>query len=325
MLEENNFIAYGPVPSRRLGKSLGINNIPPKTCTYSCVYCQVGRTSKLQISRKDFYRPKKILNHVAKKVKEAKLRGESIDYLTFVSDGEPTLDNNIGEEINLLKSIGIKIAIITNGSLLWREGVRNDLYNADLVSVKIDAISNDVWRRINRPHGSLKIDEIFTGIIEFSQTFHGTLVTETMIVQEINSIPEELMKISDFISKINANKNYLAVPTRPPAENWVIPGSEYSLAVAHHLFREKSCNVEYLIGYEGNAFAFTGDVEEDLLSITAVHPMRKDAIKEYLTKAHTNWEAVEELIEAEKLIEVNYKDSTFYMRKFQQSKAHRSS
>ena len=325
MLEENSFIAYGPVPSRRLGKSVGINNIPPKTCTYSCVYCQVGRTSRLQISREDFYRPKKILSLVAKKVEEAKLKGESVDYLTCVSDGEPTLDRNLGKEIDLLKSIGIKIAVITNASLLWKEEVRNDLYNADWISVKIDAVSNDVWKRINRPHGSSKIDEILSGIIEFSRTFHGILVTETMIVQEINSIPEELIEIAGFISRVNANKSYLRVPTRPPAESWVKPGSEYTLAVAYHLFKEKSIDVECLIGYEGKAFAFTGDVEKDLLSITAVHPMREDAVKEYLNKANSNWEAIKELIDADKLIKAHYKDNTFYMRKFQHPKAHRSS
>jgi wyosine [tRNA(Phe)-imidazoG37] synthetase (radical SAM superfamily) len=316
MFEEDSLIAFGPVPSRRLGKSLGVNNIPPKTCTYSCVYCQVGRTSKLQIARKDFYKPEKILDDVEKKVKDAETKGESIDYITFVSDGEPSLDRKLGEEIDILKSIGIKIAVITNASLLWMEDVKKDLHNADLVSVKIDAVSSDIWRKINRPQGSLGIDEILSGILEFSDTFHGSLVTETMIVQELNSIPEELIKISDFISRVHAHKSYLAVPTRPPAEKWVTPGSEYALAVAYHLFTERSINVEFLTDYEGNAFAFTGNVEDDLLSITAVHPMREDAIKEYLAKAKKDWEVVQKLMEEEKFLKVHYKDNEFYLRKF---------
>jgi len=109
-------IAFGPVPSRRLGRSLGINNIPPKVCTYSCVYCQVGRTRTLQVKRCPFYEPDKIFKAVKKKVKDAQREGEAIDYLTFVSDGEPTLDADLGYEIDVFKSFGIKIGIITNVS-----------------------------------------------------------------------------------------------------------------------------------------------------------------------------------------------------------------
>ena len=111
-------IAYGPVPSRRLGRSLGINNIPPKICSYSCVYCQLGRTKKMQVDRTAFYEPQKLLKAVRYKVQKVRQRGESIDYLTFVSDGEPTLDINLGHAIELVKPLGIKIAVITNASLI---------------------------------------------------------------------------------------------------------------------------------------------------------------------------------------------------------------
>lgn len=110
-------IAFGPVPSRRLGHSLGINNIPPKTCTYSCVYCQLGNTINMPVERKNFYKVTDITQAVKEKVKQVKEKGEQIDYLSFVPDGEPTLDANLGQEIELLKSLGIKIAIISNASL----------------------------------------------------------------------------------------------------------------------------------------------------------------------------------------------------------------
>ncbi|MCK4471545.1 MAG: radical SAM protein, partial [Anaerolineae bacterium] len=116
-------IAFGPVPSRRLGRSLGINNIPPKICTYSCVYCQLGRTIKMQIKRHAFYEPEKVLQDVHDKVEKVRETGERIDYLTFVPDGEPTLDVNLGREIELLRPLGIKIAVISNGSLIGREDV----------------------------------------------------------------------------------------------------------------------------------------------------------------------------------------------------------
>ena len=111
-------IAFGPVPSRRLGRSLGINNIPAKVCSYSCIYCQLGRTIKISVERRAFYNPEKVFENVRRKVEEAKIRGEKIDYLTFVPDGEPTLDLNLGVEMELLKGMGIPIAVLTNSSLL---------------------------------------------------------------------------------------------------------------------------------------------------------------------------------------------------------------
>src|SRR3989304_4740935 len=117
-------IVFGPIPSRRLGRSLGINNIPPKVCSYSCVYCQIGLTDSMSVARKEFHFPDEIFKDVSAKVKHLQNAGEQIDYLTFVPDGEPTLDINIGKEILELKTLKIKIAVITNASLLWDEKVR---------------------------------------------------------------------------------------------------------------------------------------------------------------------------------------------------------
>jgi len=317
MPEKIKQIAFGPVPSRRLGQSLGINNIPPKICTYSCVYCQLGRTLKIKTERKEFYDTEEIVKDVEKKVEKAREKGEIIDYLTFVPDGEPTLDINIGKEIKLLKSLGIKIAVITNASLLTKKDVRKDLYKANWISVKIDAISYEIWRRINRPYKSFKLYKILNGISEFSKRFNGYLTTESMLIHNLNDSEEEIEKIADFIHKLTPKKSYLAIPTRPPAEKWVEPTVEENLNKAYQIFKERNIPVEYLVGYEGNAFAFTGNVEEDLLSITAVHPMRSDGVEEYLRKAASNWKVVEKLVEKNKLKEVKYKDKTFYLRKIQ--------
>ncbi|HDO19843.1 MAG TPA: radical SAM protein, partial [Thermoplasmatales archaeon] len=154
-------IAFGPVPSRRLGISLGINNIPPKTCSYSCVYCQLGITTDLRISRSEFYEPSSIVEEVKKRLKFFK--GKKIDYITFVPDGEPTLDINLDKEIEEIKKLGIKVAIITNSSLIWREDVRKTLKKFDLVSVKIDAVDEKIWKKLNRPHPELDIEDILQG------------------------------------------------------------------------------------------------------------------------------------------------------------------
>jgi wyosine [tRNA(Phe)-imidazoG37] synthetase (radical SAM superfamily) len=316
-LQDTAAFSFGPVPSRRLGKSLGINNIPAKTCSYSCVYCQLGRTIKMTADRQAFYEPEEISKDVRRKVDEAAFRNERIDYLTFVPDGEPTLDVNIRKEISTLKPIGIPIAVITNASLLWRKDVKEDLLEADLISLKVDAVTEDLWERISRPHKGLRLNTVLQGIRGFAEEFKGTIISETMLIDVIN-YGDEFEKIGEFLRELKKlNKAYIAVPTRPPTEQWAKPAKEENVNAAFQVFSEKLGvdRVEHLIGYEGNAFAFTGNVEEDLLSITAVHPMRKDAVKEFLVKASADWRFIEELLREGKLVELEYEGNRYYMRK----------
>jgi len=315
MINEKKLIAFGPVPSRRLGKSLGINNIPPKICTYSCVYCQLGRTKNMQVKQDEFYKPSEIVHAVKNKVKEARIRKEPIDYLTFVPDGEPTLDINLGKEIELLRSHGIKIAVITNASLIWEKKVQENLQKADWVSLKIDTVDRDIWYRINRPHGSLKLEKIMNSISEFSHRFNGELVTETMLVENVDDSVDALEKTASFISGLKTKKSYISIPTRPPAEHWVKPPKENMIVKAYDIFKEKGIDIEYLIGYEGNAFAYTGDLEKDILSIASVHPIREEGMKELLDKSGSSWDVVKKLIDDDKLVETVYKNKRFYMRK----------
>jgi wyosine [tRNA(Phe)-imidazoG37] synthetase (radical SAM superfamily) len=309
-------IIYGPVPSRRLGHSLGINNIPPKICSYSCVYCQLGNTTNMQVERQTFYDPEEIAQIAKEKVNRVRQKGEPIDYLAFVPDGEPTLDANLGREIELLKSLDIKIAVITNGSLIWREDVRQDLQKADWVSLKLDAVSEEIWRTMNRPQKSLNLQVILDGMITFANTFQGELTTESMLIHEINDNDEELEKIAGFLAQLKPTKSYLAIPIRPPAKRQITAASEHALTRAYQIFT-KRLSVEYLIGYEGNAFAFTGNVENDLLSITSVHPMREEAVVQFLKKADTGWGVVERLISDNALLKVEYQNKKFYIRKLQ--------
>ncbi len=308
-------IAYGPVPSRRLGQSLGINNIPPKICSYSCVYCQLGRTEKEQVDRMAFYDPQKVFKDVRDKVQEVKQNGESIDYLTFVADGEPTLDIHLDREIELLKPLGIKIAVITNASLIWREDVREALQRADWVSLKIDAKTEKIWRRINRPHKALNLKQILNGALKFAKHYRGELTTETMLIKGLNDADAYIKRVADFLARLRPATSYLAIPTRPPAEKWVQFPGEAVVNRAFQILKKRLNQVEYLIGYEGNAFAFTGNVEEDLLSITAVHPMREEAVCHFLERAKVDWQEVVNLCAQKKLIETEFNGHKFYMRK----------
>jgi wyosine [tRNA(Phe)-imidazoG37] synthetase (radical SAM superfamily) len=316
-LQRIETLVFGPVPSRRLGRSLGINNIPAKNCSYSCVYCQVGKTTNMSCERRIFHKPEKTVAEVKKRIQSASLRNETIDYLTFAPDGEPTLDINLGSEISLLKQTGIRVAVLTNASLIWRRDVREDLRKADIVSLKVDAVSNRIWRRVNRPCKDLRLDLVMEGMATFAKEFKGTIISETMLVNSVD-YGNEFQKIADFLENLERlNRAYIAVPTRPPTENWVRPPKEEAVNRAFQVFSEKLGidRVEYLIGYEGNAFAFTGNIEEDLLSITAVHPMRKEAVEEFLKKACANWRVIEKLLEENKLIELEYEGNKYYMRK----------
>lgn len=310
-----DLIAYGPVPSRRLGHSLGVNNIPPKICSYSCVYCQLGRSLNISVERKEFYPPEEIVRRVEIKLQAARRKGETVDYLAFVPDGEPTLDINLGRAIEALHTLGVKIAVITNASLLDRLAVRADLSRADWVSVKVDAVSEDIWRKVNRSHKSLDLAAILKGIGEFSRTFQGELATETMLIRGINDGKEETEKTAAFLSGLKAAKSYLSIPIRPPAEGWVKPAREEEINRAFQTFAAAGLRTEYLIGYEGNLFAFTGNVEEDLLSITSVHPMREDGLTEFLAKAKSDRSVVRKLLESGRLIETEYRGKKFYLRR----------
>jgi len=312
-------ITFGPVPSRRLGRSLGINNIPPKICTYSCIYCQLGKTSKIKIEPQVFYLPSEIFREVQDKVKKSKEKGELIDYLTFVPDGEPTLDINLGQEIKLIKSLGIKIAVITNSSLIDKKQVRENLMEADLISFKIDSVEEEIWRKVDRPHRNLSLKDILNSMLKFRENYKGEIITETMLVKDINDNSQHIKKVADFLAKLKPNQSYLSLPIRPPADNWVQSPSEEVVNQSYYIFKEKVDHVECLIGYEGNAFAFTGEVEEDILSITSVHPMREDALKDFLGRANSDWSLIERLIKQGKLVESEYEGHKFYIRKFKKS------
>lgn len=262
---------------------------------------------------RDFFKSNEIVQEVKNKLEELESAGEKIDYLTFVPDGEPTLDINLGKTIEKLKTLGIKIAVITNSSLLSKKEIRNELMLADWVSVKIDSAYSSVWKKINRPYGSFKLPEILDGISAFASEFKGKLVTETMLVKGINDNVESLYKTAERINIINPDKAYILVPTRPPAESYVRQPDEYNINAAYQIFNNFSIDTELLIRYEGTDFTFTSDAEKELLSILAVHPMRKDAVENFLLKSGNDWVLVENLIKELKIKEVNYNHSSYFI------------
>ena len=310
---------FGPVPSRRLGRSLGVNNIPPKNCTYSCVYCQLGRTRNLTVERRRFTDPELILDEVSRAVERV---GEgNIDYVTFVPDGEPTLDVNLGRIVSGLREItSVKLAILTNSSLMYRPDVREDLMKLDLVSIKVDSVDGKVYRRVNRPHPSIELDTVLDGIRKFTAEYEGTVISETMLIDGLNDDPDGVKGVAEFLAEIEVDKAFISIPTRPPAEAWVKAASEQRVVEAYEVFTERlgEGRVETLIGYEGSEFALaSGDVRRDVLGIMAVHPMRLDYFREVVGRGGVNPDTLMSELLREGLVRVvEYRGHKFLIRSF---------
>ena len=306
---------FGPIPSRRLGASLGVNNIPYKICSYNCVYCQVGRTLHMQMKRTLYSNPSEVFEEVKIKIERIRETQQNVDYISIVPDGEPTLDSSLGELIERLKELGLPVAVITNSSLTWDKSVQEDLKKADWVSVKIDAVSPNTWKQINRPHASLSLDEIVQGMQEFAGSYTGTLCTETMLVKELNDNPEELTAIANFVkSRISPYKAYIGVPTRPPAEPWVSRPEPESITAAYAIFTKEGLNAETLTGYESSGFVVTDNPVEEILEITAVHPMRRDAVEDVLNRFSVGEEVLQQLVKEGRIRKVHYEGWDYYIR-----------
>ena len=270
-------MVFGPVPSRRLGLSLGVNNVYDKHCTYSCVYCQVGRTTNLSVRRREYYEPDALVDEVVRAVRE-----RAPEVITFVPNGEPTLDANLGLEARGIKGkVFQPLAIMSNGSLLWREDVVEDLLLFDIVSVKVDTVRERTWRRLNRPHPTLRLDDVLEGIIHFSRRYSGNLISEHMLVEGLNSNREEAKDLASYLEEVSPRAAYITLPLRPPAEAWVKPPPRgvvevFKEALSSSLGPDR---VYVLGGLERGPPRVEGDPITEILKILEVHPLRMDQLE----------------------------------------------
>ncbi|MFO7588532.1 MAG: radical SAM protein [Gemmatimonadota bacterium] len=305
-------ITFGPVPSRRLGRSLGVNHVPPKNCSYACVYCQVGATDRMRIDRSRFLDPAEVVDAVARRIASCREEREPVDFVTFVPDGEPTLDLHLGEEIRGVRTLGVPVAVITNGSLLWRPEVREELSAADVVSVKVDAADERTWRDVNRPHGRLSFEAHLEGVRRFAREYGGELITETMLVAGRNDGPDHVEAVADLVSELSPARAWLAAPIRPPAEPGVAPPDEASLVRAHEIFRARVGEVELLIHEPEGSFGGGADPVADLLAILAVHPMRDAAVRAYLSDAGADPSTAERLVARGRVVRVEHGGESYF-------------
>jgi len=224
---------YGPVPSRRLGRSLGLDLVPFKTCTYDCVYCQLGRTTIKTIERKEYVPVKEVLAEL-----EKKLAGDiAPDYISLAGSGEPTLNAGIGDLIGKIQGLtDIPVAVLTNGSLLWMTEVQDALMAADLVLPSLDAGDEHLFRYVNRPHGDISFERMVDGIAAFTKRFRGEVWLEVLLLAGVTGIPSEVEKIAALAERIGPERVQLNTVSRPPAEEFALPLSTDQMFALKDIF-----------------------------------------------------------------------------------------
>jgi len=292
---------FGPVPSRRLGLSLGINIIPHKTCTYNCVYCEVGRTTNLTVERKSFYDPEAIKHEFAENIDKM----GRIDYVTFSGSGEPTLNKDIGELIRFVKGKGYRTCVLTNGSLLYLDDVKEDLMEADVVIPSLDSARRESFLKVNRPHHSLKLEKIIEGISDFTRAFKGKVWLEVLFVKGVNDSNEDVKALVQAIKEIKPFKVQIGTVDRPPADDWVGKLSDKEMMdIYTYMSAHLDVEVDLIGGFNKENNKFYEDVERSIVKLINIRPCTEDdlkrifnlsdtGLKEKLTKLFENGRAFE--------------------------------
>lgn len=228
---------YGPVPSRRLGFSLGVDIIPPKTCTFDCIYCQLGCAPNLTTQRKNYFSTRKILAQI-KAVLDS---GEQVDHITFSGSGEPTLNASLGKIIREIKKItAIPVAVLTNSSLLGRKEVRKELLIADVIVPSLDAATAQKFASVNRPPSSFRLGNIIRGLVRLRREFHGKIWLEVLLVKGVNDSPEDIQALKKAIERINPDEVHLNTVVRPPAESFALPLTRLKLETVRRELGDKA-------------------------------------------------------------------------------------
>ena len=272
---------FGPVPSRRMGRSLGVSPIPKKTCNYSCVYCQLGRTDKMTNERREYFPLEDILAEFDLHHKD----NENYDVITIVGEGEPTLYSRLGDLIAELKKRTSKpVAVITNGALLYDENVRRELMQADIVLPSLDSCNEAMFKAVDRPYGLLKYDEIYKGLLAFTHEYKGQIYLEIMLMDGINDDEQSLSAFKSMLKELRYDRLYINTPVRPPAEDNIRACSKQAIERAVAMLN--GISIDML-----SSGGFSSDIKDDyeaVLSIIGRHPMNQFEICSFLESRENN-------------------------------------
>ena len=272
---------FGPVSSRRLGKSLGIDPIPLKTCNWNCIYCQLGRTAPMALERSEFCPREELLEEFSQTINSLEPAG--IDWITFVGSGEPTLHSSLGWMIDRIKQMtDLPVAVITNGSLLFLPEVRDELCAADAVLPTLDAGNDWLFRRINRPAPRFSFDKQVEGLQKFRQVFSGKLWIEVMLVQGMNDGTAALEQLASILESIMPDQVHITLPLRPPAEAWVRPSSLAEQTRAKEILGRVLPVV--IPDSSQTLVARMGDLKETIVSVITRHPMKEEELALLLSR-----------------------------------------
>jgi len=299
---------YGPVPSRRLGFSLGIDIIPHKNCSFDCIYCQLGSTTNKTTSRREYTPVREILNEI----KIALTKNERIDYMTFSGSGEPTLHTGIGQLIDGVKTLTtIPTAVLTNGSLLHLPDVRNDLIHADVVLPTLCAANQMIFAKIHRGAPQLDIKKIIAGYIDFRRIFKGKIWLELMILKDINDSPDHIMAMKSVIQEINPDKIHLNTVIRPPSEKCARPVSAGALRKIKMML---GSNCEIIAEFKPRAKQpYRKERTRSILSIIQRRPVTIDDLVEVTGLSRDEiTERVERLLEQGKIVLSKQRRKKYY-------------
>ena len=270
---------YGPISSRRLGSSLGVDIIPHKTCCFNCIYCQVGRTPNQTIERKEYVS----MDDILVQVKEALKANAKIDYITFSGSGEPTLNSRIGEMIHEVKVMAsIPVAVLTNGALLFRKEVRDDLLEADLVLPSLDAANQEVFEKVNRPYPGLLIEGIVEGIRKFILEFEHEVWLEVMLVKGINDSWKDVVKLASIIDRIGPARVQLNTVVRPPCEDFANALTHNGLIAIKDIIGERAEIITHYPRKVSRAYGKEKDVEAEILALIGRRPLAIEEVADSL-------------------------------------------
>jgi wyosine [tRNA(Phe)-imidazoG37] synthetase (radical SAM superfamily) len=263
---------YGPVPSRRLGRSLGIDLVPHKICTYDCIYCQIGKTTRKTLVRKEYVPVREVIEEVSRFLKE---ENTPVDYLSLSGSGEPTLHSKIRSLIEGIKRMtSVPIAVITNGSLLYLEEVRQDLLEADVVLPSLDAVSSEAFIQINRPLEGFPVENVIEGLVQFRTIYRGKIWLEILFCRGVNDHPEELVRMKEAIDRIQPDQIHLNTVVRPPSERWAIPLERKEMESIQSFFGEKAIIISE---FDRHPFSLVEkDIKEEILNILRRRPLSLD-------------------------------------------------
>lgn len=231
---------YGPVQSRRLGLSLGVSLTPPKVCNFDCIYCQLGKTNEPALERKEYVKVADVLLELKEWLQHNTQEDKRLNYITLSGCGEPTLNTGIGEFIAEVKKItAVPVAIITNASLLNQKEVRQALLDADVIVPSLDAVSPEIFQRINRPVPRVQMDEVIAGLVSLRKEFRGKIWLEVMVVREVNDDLEHIRKLKDIVEQINPDKIHINSPVRKTSEPGVLAADKRKLNKIKEILGER--------------------------------------------------------------------------------------